>query len=85
MMWYNAGAGGTETWDISRTSEEAPDTPRCSCRVLVIDPEECLEARFFTLAEFPDDSDIHLTDRPMVGDLAAWMKKRASDGKPSSA
>lgn len=43
---------------------------------LIIDPEECLEARFFTLAEFPDESEIHPTDRPMVRDLAHWMKNR---------
>ena len=52
---------------------------------LAIDPEECLEARFFPLAELPDDSDIHPTDRPMVHDLAAWMKKRALGGKPFNA
>jgi 8-oxo-dGTP pyrophosphatase MutT (NUDIX family) len=52
--------------------------------VLAIDPEECLEARFFALAEFPEDSDVHPTDRPMVHDLASWMKNRETTRLPMS-
>ena len=53
---------------------------------LRIDPEECLDAHFFALSEFPADALIHPPDRPMIHDLRKWLEARepAADGQLSS-
>lgn len=43
---------------------------------LTIDPEECLDARFFTMDELPSDDALHPPDRPMVKDLREWMRQK---------
>ncbi len=43
---------------------------------LRVDPEECLDARFFALDAFPPEAEIHPPDRPMIRDLAAWLTRR---------
>ena len=45
---------------------------------LAVDPEECLDARFFAPDEFPAESEIHPPDRPMVRDLRRWLEKRVT-------
>jgi 8-oxo-dGTP pyrophosphatase MutT (NUDIX family) len=43
---------------------------------LRVDPEECLEARFFALSEFPEEAMTHPPDRPMLEDLKQWMRTK---------
>jgi len=45
--------------------------------VLTVDPEECLDARFFALEAFPAEEEIHPPDLPMIRDLRRWMEKRS--------
>jgi len=42
---------------------------------LEIDPEECLDARFFELSSFPDMEMVHPPDVPMIQDLVSWLQK----------
>lgn len=47
---------------------------------LLVDQEECLEARYFSLDGFPREDEIHPPDRPMVHDLKAWMAQQLATG-----
>ncbi len=45
---------------------------------LTVDPEECMEARFFEVDDFPEGDQVHPPDRPMLRDV----KRRMQLGKP---
>ncbi len=46
---------------------------------LTVDMEECMEADFFSLSDFPDMANVHPPDRPMVADLIQWMQRNTCE------